>query len=379
MVLGLHLHKHHRDWLRGDVETRSVMPEVRLPPHTNPAANFPHQHTRCKKVGDGSEGYIETWTHNPTGFVMALKVIKPRKELPMEVEILKSLPAHPNIINCFAYLPKQTDPHGDCIFFEYCPGSDLFNMQKNLYQFNKAVLSETLMWAIFSQLASAIAFLHEGVDGANPTGADFWRPVIHRDIKIENVLIASHGSKDDFSELVIKLCDFGLSAFYDPNNAKMPGTWGTTVCWPPEQTWEGREARPAGDVWAVGCVIHELAHGFLPVVDPKITELAATSDPVVPKPPAHFSRALQRSYWSSRAMRKPMPINLEAHEQEKDSRRTRPTPEYSNALNDCMMMVLSMRVADRATASTLKARVDEAYAAFMLKRLRAENEAMSRE
>jgi NIMA (never in mitosis gene a)-related kinase len=355
------------------------MPEIRLPPQMNPIAGFPHNHTRCEKVGDGSEGYVEAWTHKPTGFVMAVKVIKPRKQLPIEVEILKSLPSHLNIINCFAYLPKQTKPHGDCIFFEYCPGSDLFNLQKNMYEFNGGVLSESLMWAIFSQLASAIAFLHEGMGCANPTDANFWRPVIHRDIKIENVLIASRGSKDDFSELVIKLCDFGLAAFYDPKNVKMPGHWGTTVCWPPEQTWENREARPEGDVWAVGCVIHELAHGFPPVEDPEIAELVAMSDPTVPKPPAHYGTALKRSYWSSKAMRKPLPISLEAHEQEWDRRRARPTPRYSNALNDCMMMALSIRVADRATGSTLKAQVEEAHAAFLFEVLRVENEAMARE
>jgi serine/threonine protein kinase len=377
MVCGLHLpYSHHHDWLRDDTDTLSIMSTVRLPPNINPAATFPHQHTKIKKIGDGSEGFVETWSHKPTGFVMAVKVIKPRKKPPPEVDILKSLPAHPSIVHCFAYLPKQATPRGDCIFFEYCHEGDLFDLCRKLYEEKQCPFSEAFMWALFSQLASAIAFLHEGVGCANRMETDFWRPVVHRDIKIENILISTLGTKEDCSSLLIKVADFGLSAFYDPFDAKMQGNWGTTVLWPPEQTWEGREATPAGDVWAVGCVIHELSHGFPPVVDPELTERLAKKQKEVLKLPKNWGANLRTSFWESKTPRKPLPINLNEDQHEWDFRRKRPTLRYSDTLNECMMMALTMAVANRATAGTLKRHIEEAHAAFLFEELRLENKAM---
>ncbi|KAF2680544.1 kinase-like protein [Lentithecium fluviatile CBS 122367] len=358
---------------------RSAVPTVRLPSQINPAVAFPHQHLRCRKVGDGSEGFVEAWSHKVTGFVMAVKVIKPGKKIPLEVEVLRSLPAHCSIIHCFAYLPRLSSPNGDCIFFEYSPAGDLFELSKRMYKKNKAIFSEALVWAVFSRLSSAIAFLHEGIDCKVPTNADSWRPVVHRDIKLENVLISTLGQKDDFSSLVLKLGDFGLSAFYDPSNARMPGNWGTSVLWPPEQIWEEREATPAGDVWAVGCVMHELAHGFPPVVDPEFTEKLAKKENKAPSLPSHWSSAMRKSFWALKTPRKPLPANLDPGEHGWDIRRNRPTPKYSDALNECMMMALSLQVAQRATAATLKTQIEEEHAAFLFEELRLENEAMEKE
>jgi len=88
---------------------------------------------------------------------------------------------------------------------------------------------------------------------------------------------------------LIKVGDIGFFEFYDPANRKSPGSWGTAVCWPPEQTWGKREATPEGDIWVVGCDIHELAHGFPPVVDPDFAESLAQKDPKVPKPPSDLN------------------------------------------------------------------------------------------
>lgn len=203
---------------------------------------------------------------------------------------------------------------------------------------------------------------------------DTWRPIIHRDIKIENIFVMSFGHKQDISDIVIKLGDFGLSAYYDPSNARMPGWFGTTLIWPPEQTWEGREARPAGDVWATGCVIHELAHGFPPVVNPAITKVLLRNKTGYMW--ASWGQSFQDTFWAAKSERKPLPINLEPELHEYDARRKRPTPKYSDKLSLCMMTALLMHIEQRPTAAALKRLVDEEHAAFLYEELMAENEAL---
>lgn len=69
----------------------------------------------------------------------------------------------------------------------------------------RMVFSEAFMWSVYSQLMSAIAFLHEGIDDQHRRGRDVWRPIVHRDVKFENVLAKNLGSKDDWSDIEIKL------------------------------------------------------------------------------------------------------------------------------------------------------------------------------
>ena len=82
--------------------------------------------------------------------------------------------------------------------------------------------------------------------------------VIHRDIKTDNVLI------DDDMKAV--LCDFSLTKFFTPNNAKgithTPEV-GTSTYRAPEQIWDDSYSFPA-DIWSAGVVILELFNGMIP-------------------------------------------------------------------------------------------------------------------
>ncbi|KAF1978798.1 kinase-like protein [Bimuria novae-zelandiae CBS 107.79] len=252
---------------------------------------------------------------------MVVKIYtKASKGVPAEAETLKTLSQHGSVINILTYLPNSSALQGGAAFFEYCPEGDLFDLRVVLRK-KRVVFSEKSLWPIIGQLSAAIAFLHEGIGCDNPANSDSWHPVIHRDIKPENVFIVSLGQKEDLSSIVIKPGDFGFSAFYDSTNARMPGWAGTTMMWPPEQTWEGHEARPSGDVWAVGCVVHELAHGFPPVVNPDVAEKA----------------------WGME--------------------------------NRSLMAPLHLRLEKRATAGQLQAKVEEWHAAFLFEELKAEHEA----
>lgn len=130
----------------------------------NPAAGFPKHHKRCRTIGSGSEATVESWTHQTLGATIAVKIYsQPKNGLPIEVEILKSLPSHKSIVTILAYLPRPSILKGDAVVFEHCPFGDLFELNKNFWVKNGGSLSEACMWSIFGQLTAAIAFLHEGI------------------------------------------------------------------------------------------------------------------------------------------------------------------------------------------------------------------------
>ncbi|CAI6302861.1 unnamed protein product [Periconia digitata] len=342
----------------------------------NPAHDFPYNHIRVRELGDGSEGIVDAYVHKPTGTCLAVKMIQNKPHLPAEVNILRKIPYHESIIHMYGFYGAQPQPDTDCILFEHCSGGDLFDLQKNSFEVNNAVFTEESMWAILRQLSSALAFLHEGVGCADPEQQAVWHPVIHRDIKLENVFVTSFGVKTDLSDIKIKIGDFGLATFYDPEDKRMPGHWGTSILWPPEQTWEGREATPAGDVWAVGCIIHELAHGFPPIEDPELHREQAMKSRHGAQLDRRLDPNIKRFYWEAKTPRWPLPINIDPEAHEFDRRRLRPTPRYSDTLNQCMAMSLQLRMEDRATAGELLEVVEEMEAAYHFRELEKETMAM---
>ncbi|KAF2715442.1 kinase-like protein [Pleomassaria siparia CBS 279.74] len=327
----------------------------------------PADHERGKFIGRGSEKRFETWKHKPSDHVFVVKIIKHENELPSEVDVLKRLPQHPSIIQFHVYHQQEPSPNSDSVLWEYCPLENMSSFCDELYKVNKAVFSEAFMWSFFSQLSNALAFLHEGF-GA-PRDSDFWNTIVHRDIRLYNILISTLGNKEDLSSIVIKLSDFGLAALYNPATARMADDLGTTATWPPEQTWENREATPAGDVWAVGSVIHELAHGF-----PPYTSWEAVSRQYLAeeKFPWGWGMLKQMSFFIAKAPRKAMPINVDITKQPPDPRRRRPCPKYTDGLNHCMMKALKMKMMERATAGSLRRSIEEGYAGFMFEELKLE-------
>ena len=177
-------------------------------------------------------------------------------------------------------------------------------------------------------------------------------------------MVSSLGHQLDFSCLEIKLGDFGVSTFHDPDGPTAEPA-GTSLMWPPEQKWDAPDATLAGDVWALGGVIHDLAHGFAPVVDPLLTEQMARTPPNRCQIPPNLCKAQQKRYWRTVTKRKPLPINLEPAQHAFDVRRKRPTPKYSDELNECMQMALEMEMDKRATAGKLNEKVKEQEAAFL--------------
>ncbi|KAE9585190.1 hypothetical protein Lal_00018049 [Lupinus albus] len=78
--------------------------------------------------------------------------------------------------------------------------------------------------------------------------------VLHRDIKGSNLLIDNNG--------ILKIADFGLASFYDPNQ-NQPLTSRVVTLWyrPPELLLGATYYGTAVDLWSTGCILAELYAG----------------------------------------------------------------------------------------------------------------------
>jgi NIMA (never in mitosis gene a)-related kinase len=302
--------------------------------------------------------------------------------IPNEVAILRQLPRHINIIQYEAFYQSQATDHPDCILFEYLPALDLYELRDSSYDLGRnGIFSEKFMWSVYSQLCAALAFLHEGIGAPPGTNSDWWKPILHRDIKIENVFIKSLGDQHDWSSIVIKLGDFGQACIYNQDDCILPRGIGTPDCWPPEITLQAREYGPEADVWAVGSVIHELAHGFPPIESVMATEhyILAERRDLLPERWTEYPQDRRNWFFRVMALRKPLPINVPPVFQAPDSRSHRPCPRYTDSLNACMMFALAWRKSERPAAGVLKREVDAGYAAFLYEELERENDMLVEE
>ncbi|GAA5863857.1 hypothetical protein JCM3774_001179 [Rhodotorula dairenensis] len=115
-------------------------------------------------------------------------------EVGKEVEVMRQLKNHPKIVNMIeasvADLPGGVDGskgYEIYILMEWCQGGGIIDMMNTRLQ-NRLTEGEILK--IFSDVVEAVAHMHY----QNP-------PLIHRDLKVENILLAPPQT--------YKLCDFG--------------------------------------------------------------------------------------------------------------------------------------------------------------------------
>lgn len=227
------------------------------------------QKLRVKRViAEGGFGYVFVAQDINTGKEYALKRLlagdnETSKSILREIKFLTKLSGHPNIIyfHSAASIDKEHSEHGKSEYLlltELCTGGplvDALNMRQS-------PLSCAQVVQIFYQTCSAVQHMHS----QNP-------PIIHRDLKIENLLLSSDGK--------VKLCDFGSAT---TKSCHPDNTWtaiqrslvedemskNTTPMYrPPEilDTYNNYPINQAMDIWALGCVLFLLCFREHPFED----------------------------------------------------------------------------------------------------------------
>lgn len=172
-----------------------------------------------------------------------------------EVEVLRHI-VHPNIVR---FLSSFSTTRHHVLVLETVDGGELFEfLAQNQSQIANR---EWLVRRIFGELANAVGWMHT-------------INLVHRDIKLENIILTqSLRGRNDLlpSDLpgkpLIKLSDFGLSRFIDPNAPLLETRCGSEEYAAPELIIGKRYDGRLTDVWAMGVVLYALLSGSLPFLD----------------------------------------------------------------------------------------------------------------
>ncbi|XP_049321353.1 serine/threonine-protein kinase 33 isoform X2 [Astyanax mexicanus] len=212
------------------------------------------------KLGQGSFGVVCEATHIETQKKWAIKKVNKEKAgssgvrlLEREVSILKQV-NHAHIIHLEEVFET---PKKMYLVMELCEGGEL----KRLLRKNKR-FSEEETRHIISSLAEAIVYLHK-------------KDIVHRDLKLENILVKSYQSDHDSDDnddggertVNIKVTDFGLSVQKGGVGSEnmLQATCGTPTYMAPEVI-NGHQYSQQCDVWSIGVIMYTLLCGEPPFI-----------------------------------------------------------------------------------------------------------------
>jgi eukaryotic-like serine/threonine-protein kinase len=169
--------------------------------------------------------------------------------------ILLSRIGHPNIVRVFDANTTDTS-RGHCGFFtmEYVAGGSL---EQFWASFGNRFVPLEISVDILRQICRGLSVAHS----EQP-------PIIHRDIKPQNILVGYDGSG-----LRVRVSDFGLAKQVNPLTL-MASARGTRCFKAPEAFRDPQCDSCAGDVWALGSLLYLLLTDRLPYAEPDSLDAA---------------------------------------------------------------------------------------------------------
>lgn len=229
-----------------------------------------------RTIGAGSMGKVKLARHNATNEKCAVKIVpraaklyqrahandppiklseeaaQRQKEFEKEIArdkrtiregALGRLLFHPHICRLYEMVPMTNHYY---MLFEYVEGGQLLD-----YIVSHGSLNEKYARKFARGIALALNYCHKN-------------NVVHRDLKIENIMINQKGD--------IKIIDFGLSNLYMPKNL-LKTYCGSLYFAAPELLSAKPYVGPEVDVWSFGVVLYVLVCGKVPFDDPVVSTL----------------------------------------------------------------------------------------------------------
>lgn len=192
---------------------------------------------KIKSIGRGAYGTVYLCRRIPDGCLFIIKQIpveemsKDERQAAMnEVKVLAML-KHPNII---AYWDSFFEEKALMIVMEYAQGGTMYNF---LEERKGRLLDEEEIIRLFVQIVVAMHHVHQ-------------KSILHRDLKTQNILLNK-------TRKVVKIGDFGISKILS-SKSKANSVIGTP-CYISPELCEGKPYNQKSDIWALGCVLYELA------------------------------------------------------------------------------------------------------------------------
>ncbi|KAF2691011.1 serine/threonine protein kinase-like protein Kin1 [Lentithecium fluviatile CBS 122367] len=216
-----------------------------------------------KTIGAGSMGKVKLAKNAETGEQVAVKIVprqstdqhhsqadRERADHSKEVRTAReaaivSLLNHPYI--CGMRDVVRTNYHW-YMLFEYVNGGQMLD-----YIISHGRLKEKQARKFARQIASALDYCHRN-------------SIVHRDLKIENILISKTGD--------IKIIDFGLSNLFSPKSL-LKTFCGSLYFAAPELLQAKQYTGPEVDIWSFGIVLYVLVCGKVPFDDQSMPQLHA--------------------------------------------------------------------------------------------------------
>ncbi|KAF7898188.1 hypothetical protein EAF00_004634 [Botryotinia globosa] len=168
---------------------------------------------------------------------------------------------HPHICNLEAFVQYVPEYGYDKpvlgLYFEYCDAGSLTSLVK-AFRSHRVKPPELLIWQIFYELVSAVAFLHNEHPDYNMKSEHKGRDVIFQnDMQSGNVFL-QWGSDRENGYPHVKIGDFGV-AFTEPPGGHVPNLEEYDEPDPEDDEWEPHDRKKKGEVWWLTAVVYELA------------------------------------------------------------------------------------------------------------------------
>ena len=192
-------------------------------------------------IGRGAFGKVNIGLNILTGRIVAIKSFNKKNiisessknKILYETNLMRGL-YHPSVTKILETFDSENYM---LIIMEYISGGNLQSFVKK-----RRKLCEKTAKILFRQIIQGIKYIHS-------------RGIVHRDIKLENILLDLNN--------IIKICDFGVGKLVKPNTI-LKDQCGTPVYMAPEiLKGNGYKGFPV-DIWSAGVALYIMLSGTLP-------------------------------------------------------------------------------------------------------------------